>query len=298
MARRAFTLQGMKRLLAAVAGLAALIAAPAAALAFTATGFQNPYGIAVDAKTGFIYVSNVNGSPAGRDDNGFISRLKGDGTVDQLRYIDGADGATTLHAPKGMAIVGTTLYVADIDKLQAFDLNSGKHYFDVNFGELPVQHFHDVAAGPDDALYVTDGPGNVVYRVDIPRMHEVTAFAAGMDLSQPHGVVWYPAKQVFAVANWGSGQVVAFDRAGKRQALPVIMLRTLEGITADDAGNLYTASTALSAVYRIASSFGLFSFALGQVAPAGVAFNRAANEVIIASFDGNTVQSFPVPPTP
>lgn len=266
--------------------------------AFAATSFQNPYGIVIDPKTNFVYVSNVNGPPATRDDNGFISRLKGDGTVDLLRFIDGADKDTALHAPKGMAIVGTTLYVADIDKLRAFELSTGKHLFDVNFGDLPVQHLFDVSTGPDEALYVSDGPANVIWRVDVPRLHEVTAFISGEALGQPHGICWYPAKQVFVVAGWSSGQVVAFDRAGKRQMLPSISLQALEGVTADDAGNLYVSSTALAGVYRIATNFALFAFHMGIPSPAGVAYQRSGNAVIIASFDAGTVQSIPIPPTP
>lgn len=272
-----------------------LLTVPARGFAFTTTGFQNPYGVAIDSKTNLIYVSNVNGQFSTRDDNGFISRLKGDGTMDQLRFIDGASKETTLHAPKGMAILGTTLYVADIDKLHAFDLATGKLLFDVNFGNLPIQHFYDLAVGPDEALYLTDGPANVIYRIDVARLHEVTTFVGSDVLGQPHGICWYPSKQVFAVAGWSAGQVQAFDRSGKRQSFPSISVRTLEGITADDAGNLYISSQSLSAVYRVASNFGIASFGLGVASPAGVVFHKAGSEVIVASFEGNTVQSFPAP---
>jgi len=289
------TLTDVNRALA-ISLIVAAVSLPLSAAAFSVSGFQNPYGVAVDQKTGFIYVSNVNGTQIARDDNGFISRLKGDGTIDQLRFIDAASKQITLHAPKGMAIRETTLYVADIDKLHAFDLNTGKLLFDVNFGDLPVQHFYDVVLGPDDALYVTDGPANIVYRVDVPRMHEVTTFISGGDLGQPHGICWYAPRQVFLVAGWSSGQLLAFDRAGKRQPLPAILLRTLEGVATADLGNIYVASASLSAVYRVAPNFGLNSFGLGIVSPAGVAFHKAGNDVVVASFDGNTVQSLPVPP--
>mgnify|MGYP002350136488 CR=1 FL=1 len=284
----------MKRTIC-MAALAAALLIGGRAEAFTASGFQGPYGVVVDPKTGFIYVSNVNGQPAGRDDNGFISRLKGDGTVDQLRFIDGASPDISLHAPKGMAIRENLLYVADIDKLQAFDLGSGRHLFDVNFGDLPVQHFYGVFHAPDDSLYLSDGPASTVWRIDVPRMHEVTTFASGPELGQPHGVTWCPARQLFMIAGWSSGQVLAFDRTGKRQPLPSISVRTLEGIAADDSGNLYLTSSQLSGVYRVSANFVLFSFALGQAAPAGVAFNAATGEIVFANFDGNTVLSYPVP---
>lgn len=275
----------------------ALIAASficADALAFTAEGFSNPFGVAVDAKTGFIYVSNVNGDAKAKDDNGFISRLKGDGTVDRMRFIDGASDKIELSAPAGMAVAQDRLYVADITKLHAFDLGSGKFLFDVNFGDLPVQHFYDVTLGPDGALYAADGPANTIYRIDLSRQHEVTTFISGDELGQPHGIVWFPGRQVFAVAGWSSGQVTAYDRAGKRQTIPAIMLRTLEGITADEAGNMFVASGGLAAVYRIAANFALDTFKLAVSSPAGVAFNPGGNEIVAASFEAGRVESIPV----
>ncbi len=262
--------------------------------AFTAEGFANPFGVAVDAKAGFIYVSNVNGDPNAKDDNGYISRLKGDGTVDRMRFIDGASDKIELSAPAGMAVAEGRLYVADITNLHAFELASGKPLFDVNFGDLPVQHFYDVTMGPDGALYLADGPANTIYRIDLTRQHEVTTFMTGDDLGQPHGIVWFPGRQVFAVAGWSSGQVTAYDRAGKRQTIPAIMLRTLQGITADEAGNMFVASEGLAAVYRIAANFALDTFKLAFTSPAGLAYNPVGNEVVAASFDAGRVESIPV----
>ncbi len=277
-----------------IATLTALLFAASSARAFNIGGFSNPYGIAIDGSTNYIYVSNVNGDANARDDNGFISRLKGDGTIDQLKLIDGASPKFSLNAPKGMAIIGTTLYVADIDKLHAFNLSNGAFLFDVNFGNLPVQHFYDVKVGPDNALYVADGPGNTIYRVDVPKQHEVTTFASGDSLGQPHSVVWFPTRQSFVVAGWSSGQVTAYDRSGKRQPYAAIFLRTLEGITADDTGSMYVASSGLNAIYRIAPNFALFGFQLGVMSPAGLAYHRAGSQIIAASIDTNTVQSIPI----
>jgi DNA-binding beta-propeller fold protein YncE len=278
-------------------GLLALLmtlAFASSAQAFKADGFSNPFGVTVDSKTNYIYVSNVNGDPDKTDDNGFISRLKGDGTVDMVRYIDGASNKVTLNAPKGMAIAQDRLYVADIDKLHAFDLITGRFLFDVNFGKLPIQHFYDVTLGPDMSLYLADGPANTIYRINILRQHEVTTFISGEELGQPHGIAWFPARQVFAVAGWSSGRVIAFDRAGKRQAYPAILLRTLGGITADNSGNMFVTSEGLAAIYRINTGFALNTFKLAFKTPMGVAFSAAGNEVVAASFETGTVESISI----
>lgn len=265
----------------------------ASAFAFSAKELSNPYGVVVDGKTGMIYVSNVNGELEAKDDNGFISRLKNDGTVDQLRFIDGASNDIILHSPKGMAIMGNFLYVCDIDALRAFELTTGKQLFDVNFGTLPKQSFYSVTVGPDGALYVSDAGINTIYRVDLAKQHEVTLFTAGEDLGSPHGLIWYPGRQVFVVNGGASGQVTTYDRSGKRQQMPAIFLKSLEGLDVDDKGNIYIASREGGAVYRASPTFALFGYQLGLSGPAGVAYNRQATEIIVTSFSGNTVQSYP-----
>jgi len=286
----------MKKYAAFFCGLLALALLCGSSHAFSASGFANPYGVVIDEKTGFIYVSNVNGDPDSKDDNGFISRLKSDGTIDKLRFIDGASPDILLHAPKGMAILGNSLYVCDIDSLHNYDLTTGKQLFDVNFGDLPHEHFYAMTIGPDGAFYLADASKNIIYRIDISRQHEVTTFIASDELGGPHGIVWYPARQVFVVTGGASGQVTTYDRSGKRQQMPAIFLKTLEELDDDDGGNIYVASKDLNAVYRIAPSFALFGFQTGLTTPAGVAYNRATKNIIVTSFADNTVQSYPVTP--
>lgn len=285
--------QTMKRTLVFVI-FAYLICCSSILYAFTATNFQNPYGVAADSKNNFIYISNINGDPSATDDNGYISRLKGDGTVDQMRFIDGASKDVTLNAPKGMAIYNANLYVADINKLRVFDLATGKPLYDINFGDLPVQHFYGIAVGPDEALYLTDGPANVIYRLDVPKYHEVTTLISGDWLGGPHGICWYPGRQMFVVAASNLGQVIAFDRSGKRQIVPNVYLKAAEAVAADESGNVYVSSTAFSAVFKLMPNFLLNSFGLGFSQPMGVAFNRSGSEIVVTSFDMNLLQSIPL----
>jgi hypothetical protein len=107
-------------------------AAPAARdintpLHVASTGLATPESVLWDAARSVWYVSNINGNPPQKDDNGYIVRLGANGeTMDSLPFINGTDEDVTLHAPKGMAMRGDTLWVADIDALRGFDLASGK----------------------------------------------------------------------------------------------------------------------------------------------------------------------------
>jgi len=112
---------------------AAADSAPAAAIALTVDSLAAPEAARFDPELGVYFVSNINGSPLGKDGNGFISRLTRDGKVDSLKFIAGGRGGAVLNAPKGMAINGDTLWVADIDAVRAFDKKSCKPIVTVIF---------------------------------------------------------------------------------------------------------------------------------------------------------------------
>ena len=105
--------------------VAAADSAPAATIALTVNLLEAPEAARFDPELGVYFVANINGSPLGKDGNGFISRLTRDGKVDSLKFIAGGRGGAVLNAPKGMAINGDTLWVADIDVARAFDARSG-----------------------------------------------------------------------------------------------------------------------------------------------------------------------------
>jgi hypothetical protein len=92
-------------------------AGPSPALNLEKLGFKTPESVMYNAKEDVYLVSNINvdGIPTKKDNNGFISKLAPDGTVLNLKWIAGGANDVTLNAPKGMAIVGGTLYVTDLD---------------------------------------------------------------------------------------------------------------------------------------------------------------------------------------
>lgn len=261
--------------------------------AFETKGFFHPYGVAVDPTTNLIYVSNMNGPGEKKDDNGFISRLSADGTIMQLRFIDGVDPDVTLHAPKGMVVIGNFLYVADIDAIRVFDIAKAKPLFEINFGSYKINHFYGLAIGPDGALYATDGPANIIYRIDVMNEHRVTPFIQDDTLGEPHGLVWFSLRQTFMVSGWKSGQVFAYDREGKKKSFPGIFLSSLEGITSDLHGNVYVASTSLGAIYRISPSGVLFSYITGVDTPLDVDFHKGTGEILAVSYRRGSLISYP-----
>src|SRR5690606_21634879 len=66
----------------------------------------------------------------------------------------GGQNGVTLHAPKGMAIKGDTLFVADIDTVRMFHRETGAV---LGARGVPGATFlNDIAVGPDGTVYVSD----------------------------------------------------------------------------------------------------------------------------------------------
>ncbi|MEO8635647.1 MAG: hypothetical protein ABI587_10270 [Gemmatimonadales bacterium] len=175
-------------------------------------GFSTPESVLWDAAQGVWFVSNINGNPSARDGNGFISRLKADGTIDSLHFIVGGANGVTLNGPKGLAISGDTLWVADIDAVRGFNRLTGAPVASVAVGKKA--HFlNDLVAGPDGALYVTDtgilfdAKGTASHpgpdRIYAIRGRAVSVAAEGDWLQRPNGIAWDNGAQRYFLVPFG-----------------------------------------------------------------------------------------------
>src|SRR4051812_35043325 len=67
---------------------------------------KNPESAHYDRDLDTWFVSNVNGDPAKKDNNGYISRIKADGTPDTAKFVVAGKNGVTLNAPKGLTVTG------------------------------------------------------------------------------------------------------------------------------------------------------------------------------------------------
>jgi DNA-binding beta-propeller fold protein YncE len=150
--------------------------------------FSGPEAVHYDRDQDVYFVANFGpGEAAAKDNNGFISRMRPDGRIEELRFIAGGANGVTLHAPRGMTIVGDTLWVADNDAVRGFDRHNGTPTATIDFTSLAPGFLNDIAHAPDGTRYVTDTPRNRIYRIG---SRGASIAVEDSTLGSPNGIAW------------------------------------------------------------------------------------------------------------
>jgi sugar lactone lactonase YvrE len=218
-------------------------------------GFQGPESVRYDAELDVWYVSNINGSPVDKDGNVYISRLKADGTVDSMKFIEGGKLGVTLNGPKGLALQADTLWVADIDAVRGFNRRTGVPVASITL--KGAKFLNDVAVGPD-GIYITDtgvkadakglsntGPDRV-YRNAPNRSQDVAL--ENDSLAGPNGITWDGARKQFIIVPF-FGKVVRAWSPGSKVTVPLgTSPGQLDGVEVLDAQRLLITSWADSSL--------------------------------------------------
>jgi DNA-binding beta-propeller fold protein YncE len=266
-------------------------------------GLATPESVLHDAVADVYLVSNINGNPTAADDNGFISRIAPDGSVLVLKWIEGGREGVALNAPKGSAIVGDVLYVADIDVVRKFDRKTGRALGEV---EIPRATFlNDLAAGPDGSVIVSDSGmaftqnGGVkdtgtasVWRIDPDGA--VTTLATGPSLMRPNGVLVTPDRGLVVVPFAGS-TVMTIGKDGMVTKIAALPGGSLDGVVRVNDGRLLVSSWDASAVFALDDAGKVTTLFTDLPAPADIGYDAKRNRLLVPLFNDNKVVVKPVP---
>jgi len=202
-------------------------------------GLAQPESVIYDAKRSRLYVSNVQGHPTEKDGKGFIAILSLEGQLLQKEWI--TEG---LQAPKGMAIVGDTLYVADIDSLVAIHLPTQKV---VKRYQVPEAKFlNDVTADLQGQVYVSDTLTDTLYRLDGANLKE---WLHHPQLMSPNGLLaetdrlvlgsWGIRSQGLTTSTGGYLQTIRYRDKKITSLGEAKPLGNLDGVASDGQGGYY-----------------------------------------------------------
>src|SRR5690348_6199429 len=139
-----------------VNGFATGVSSSEARFVHNVTGFREPESVRYDPDQDLYFVSNMFGLGSTKDGNGFISRVNAATLADSTVLVKSGDHGAVLDAPKGMAIQGDTLWVADIDKLRGFDRHTGLPVGVIDFAPQGAVLLNDVAVSPDGTIWLSD----------------------------------------------------------------------------------------------------------------------------------------------
>lgn len=271
-----------------------------APLAVVSEGLSTPESVLWDATRNVWYVSNINGSPLAKDDNGYILRLSADGAkLDSVPFINGADADITLNAPKGMALVGDTLWVADIDAIRAFDVNTGNAVTTLELAAQKATFLNDVAVAGDGTIYITDSgisfntdgsvshPGKSrVFALSGRNAREAVVLPAE---SAANGIAFDAANNRWLIVGFNSPHVFGWTAGSDNVSVLGSGPGGGDGILILNDGRALYSSWADSSLYIFADSTST-KLRSGLNAPADIGYDPRRNIVAVPLFSDNRVE--------
>ncbi|NBC82290.1 MAG: hypothetical protein GVY19_02810 [Bacteroidetes bacterium] len=185
-------------------------------------GLKTPESVFYDARHDLFYVSNINGKPTEKDNNGFIAKVGINGEVMKAKWVKG------MHAPKGMYLDGHLLYVTDIDRLVIIDTR--KEMISKIIDVEGAKFLNDITISPAGDIYITDSENKAIY------MYNEGTIEKWLDLSDynfPNGLRFYNGKVVVGVA----GSILAIEPNTQKIHTIASNTGSIDGIARDAQGN-------------------------------------------------------------
>jgi hypothetical protein len=267
-------------------------------------GFSSPESVLHDSVQDVYFVSSINGSGTVRDNNGFISRVKPDGAVENLKFIEGGKNDVVLNAPKGMALVGDTLWVTDIDAVRAFDARTGAPLDSISLATLLPVFLNDITTTPAGALYVTDtgirfdDVGNVlhrgpdrIFRIGPDRV--VTVALRGDSLGWPNGITLDAVGRRFVIGQFGGKSLLAWKPEDRAPSVIATGPGGFDGVVMAG-GRILASSWSDSTVssYETGKEIRVIS---GVPSPADIAYDVKRNRLLIPVLSANRMEIWQLP---
>ena len=208
----------------------------------TDTLLMTPESVIYDKAREVIYVSNVNQNPWEKDGNGFISKISRTGEIIDLHWVTGMNG------PKGMAIVGNTLYAADLDELVSIDLDKGTIVNKIMIDG--ASGLNDITLGENSKIYMSDSNEGKIFQYENGEVSIFHSDAPG----RPNGLLMDQGKLLVAFSQ--ASQFVNYDFKTLEKTVIAAQIGAGDGITPTNESSTYLVSDWNGEIFIISKEAG------------------------------------------
>jgi len=242
--------------------------------------FATPESFINDSLSGCYFISNINGDPQDKDDNGFIIKLDSDFKLLDNYFIDGRSDEIQLHAPKGMAVIDSTLYVTDIDMVRAFSVTSGRHLADHDFSVYEPRFLNDIAADTAGNIYISAMLTDRIFKIDTTA--EIMLHA---NITGPNGLLFHPDGFLYT-ATWEEARIAKLlDEGTFENILALDEFENLDGLDIDKQGRFYFSDFRSGRIYRYEASGEKLDTLMEKLDnPADISIDRKNHLLLIPRF--------------
>jgi DNA-binding beta-propeller fold protein YncE len=243
----------------------------------TPATLKTPESVLFDPAGRVLYVANIDGKePWTKDGAGSIGKVGLDGKVIAAEWVKG------LEAPKGMALHGGKLYVADIDRMVVIDVAKG--VIAQTIAVPGSQRLNDVTVDKAGVVYVSDMQGLKIYAL---KNGQPSVFLEGF--KRPNGVL--SVGDDFYVLD--SGALLKFGKDKQRTTVVEGMDASTDGVEHVQ-GDEFIVSCWAGAVYHVkgGEKTQLLDTRAQKVNSADIGYDAKNRIVYVPTFFINTVVAY------
>ncbi|PJJ07803.1 sugar lactone lactonase YvrE [Flavobacterium sp. 1] len=182
--------------------------------------FLKPESALFDSSKQVVYISNINGEYLAKDGNGFISRIKTNGEIDSLKWVEGMDN------PQGLGLYKNKLYVADINRVVQINTDTAK--IENVFVVDSAKFFNDIATDSNGDIYISDCFGNKIYKI---LDGKIKVWLDSNILSNPNGLLCM--EDDILLLNMKDKTAYAVNKKTKKYSKIFSGIDNLDGIVSD-----------------------------------------------------------------
>lgn len=255
------------------------------------TGLKTPESV-VQAKDGKIYVSEINGFGK-----------TGDGQITVIEHGKARVFATGLDDPKGLAIIGQYLYVADNPKVLKISLKHPEQvqvFADASAFPLVPQFLNDLEPDLAGNLYVSDSgdlksSGGAIYKID--QQGKVTLLISHEQDARilvPNGLLMDDAGDVLMVVDFASGILYSYNMQTKVLTDLAEGFGGGDGLVHHSSGKMFVSDWKNGKVFSINLAGEVTEIKSGYQAAADIALTKDEKYIMVPDMKAGELDFIPV----